>query len=372
MHQFEVGGCESVFIELSKLINNEIELVTTTPHLNQKLLQQLPDHVKIIQHKDIPVLSWLHKIKILQRKNLLYSLVSMMIIPIFLKKRNKTTNTKYINFSDTLSSLYISVKASRGKGISWLHCRPMALFKSKFLSKYIKYLQKCEKIVFICNSQRKEFLETFKWVHTSNTEVIYNPIDINKIAVKQQEEISFDKPYICMVSRLDERSKDFHTPIEAFEKLPQNLKDKYTLQIIGDGPDKGELQQFIDEKGLHEKIILQGADINPYKWMKNAELFLFSSKSEGLGMVILEAMACTVPVIATDCPVGPAEILKESEDSGLLVKVGDAEEMSEILRQTLVGEIDTDKYVNNAKKRVLDFSTSKFKQKINVLFNTDK
>ena len=171
-----------------------------------------------------------------------------------------------------------------------------------------------------------------------------------------------------MVSRLDTRSKDFKTAIRAYASLPQSFRDIYTLQIIGDGPDKELVREYIRENNMDEYIVLRGLDTNPYKWMANAALFLFSSKSEGLGLVILEALACGQMVIATDCPIGPREILNSEKECGVLVPVGDEAQMKNAIIRVLSTTFPIDKYKQNASIRLNDFSTEAFSKKIDKLF----
>jgi glycosyltransferase involved in cell wall biosynthesis len=100
---------------------------------------------------------------------------------------------------------------------------------------------------------------------------------------------------------------------------------------------------------------LKGNDVNPYRWMKNADLFIFSSRSEGFGLVLLEALYCEVPVIATDCEVGPREIL-ENGKYGKLVPVGDAREMQKAINEILESGLQNT-LLQSAKRRAISFSS---------------
>ena len=94
------------------------------------------------------------------------------------------------------------------------------------------------------------------------------------------------------------------------------------------------LEQLRDEFGLHANIDLPGFVPNPYAYMARARAFVLSSRWEGSPNVLVEAMACGIPVIATDCPSGPAEIL-DAGRFGRLVPVGDADALAESIMQTL-------------------------------------
>ena len=83
--------------------------------------------------------------------------------------------------------------------------------------------------------------------------------------------------------------------------------------------------------GLEDRVSLPGWAENPFAYMARAALFVLSSRYEGFGIVLVEAMACGCPAVSTDCPAGPAEIL---EDPGLLAPVGDPESLARtMLRQ---------------------------------------
>lgn len=369
MYQFEIGGVESVFRELCKCYNQPIKLVTITPQYNTNLIDLLPTNVEYVKHDNIPILRnllWLfnHKAKAL------YILLSLLILPIFLRLRNG--NIKIINFSDTLSSLFVTVLATKKRHrYSWVHCRPQALWGSKMPKVYVRLLSLCKSIVCICHDQKKELLSLFPILSKNNVEVIYNPIDLDTIVNMAQEPLPVlaEMPYICMVSRIDERSKDFKTPIKAYASLPKEIRDIYTLQIVGDGPDIDRVKEYIIEYQMEDYVKLRGRDINPYRWMYNADLFLFSSKSEGLGLVILEALACGQMVIATDCPIGPKEILQSDIECGILVNVGDASQMRDAIIKAINPQFPRYKYQENAVKRLRYFSHDAFKEQIDNIFN---
>ena len=88
------------------------------------------------------------------------------------------------------------------------------------------------------------------------------------------------------------------------------------------GPEREALRKLVSDLGIEDKVSLAGFQGNPYQFLSRADVFVLSSGYEGLPMVILEAMACGVPVISTDCRSGPREILQNGR-CGLLVPVGD-------------------------------------------------
>ncbi|CAN7475403.1 glycosyltransferase [Neorhizobium sp. LjRoot104] len=136
---------------------------------------------------------------------------------------------------------------------------------------------------------------------------------------------------IVSVGRLSPE-KGYATLIEAFAQLRQTRAARLT--IVGEGDERGNLEALIEAKGLSADVSLPGHDPDPLSIVSQASLFVSSSSHEGLGNALIEAMACGVPVVATDAPYGPREIL-EGGRLGRLVAVGDATALAEAMAATL-------------------------------------
>ena len=95
------------------------------------------------------------------------------------------------------------------------------------------------------------------------------------------------------------------------------------LIVLGQGPQLSVLLSQAEDLGVRQHVDFPGFVANPYPFMSSADLFVLSSRVEGLPTVLVEAMACGCPVVSTDCPFGPAEVL-EGGRLGELVPVGDA------------------------------------------------
>jgi glycosyltransferase involved in cell wall biosynthesis len=131
-------------------------------------------------------------------------------------------------------------------------------------------------------------------------------------------------PTFLGVGRLHEQ-KDFSTLIGAFARVRERRPSR--LVIFGEGPQRSALEELARELGVKKDVDLPGFTTNPYAEMRAASTFVLSSRYEGLPTVLIEAMACGCPIVSTDCPSGPAEIL-EGGKHGPLVPVGDAEALS--------------------------------------------
>ena len=122
-------------------------------------------------------------------------------------------------------------------------------------------------------------------------------------------------PVILAVGRLDAQ-KNHGLLLRAFSLLPLDLNAR--LLIVGEGPCREALTAEIRALGLESTVQLLGEDVNPFRFMARANCFVLSSNHEGLPGVLIEAMACGVPVVSTDCPTGPREPLEDGR-WGLLV-----------------------------------------------------
>lgn len=181
-------------------------------------------------------------------------------------------------------------------------------------------------------------LEQHLHMQPGEVTVIYNPVVDDSLLLRSYEPPSAPQwfrpdapPVIVSAGRL-QPPKDFATLIRAFAILRRQRPAR--LLILGEGAARPELEQLIGELGLSSDIALLGFVTNPYAYMRRASLFVLSSHWEGLPTVLIEALACGAPVVATDCPDGPAEILAHGR-YGRLVPVGDAAALAQAMHETL-------------------------------------
>ncbi|EXJ17061.1 glycosyltransferase [Imhoffiella purpurea] len=145
-------------------------------------------------------------------------------------------------------------------------------------------------------------------------------------------------PIILSAGELCSR-KDFETLLRAFALL--RAQRPCRLMILGKGAARERLLVLAEQLGIAQDFDLPGYVSNPYAYMAHADLFAFTSRWEGLGFVLIEALAVGTPVVSTDCPSGPREILGHGR-YGLLVSVGDAEGLAEAMRATLDAPLPAD------------------------------
>lgn len=138
-------------------------------------------------------------------------------------------------------------------------------------------------------------------------------------------------PVIVAVGRLTEQ-KDFGTLLRAFAIVRERRTAR--LMILGEGEDKASLQALAHDLALEEHVEMPGFVADPLVHVAKASAFVLSSAWEGFGNVLVEALACGCPVVSTDCPSGPREILKDGK-YGRLVPVGNCEAMAQAILTTL-------------------------------------
>ena len=169
---------------------------------------------------------------------------------------------------------------------------------------------------------------------------IYNPLPLAWIRQHAQAPVRHpwfaagQPPVVLSVGRL-ERAKDFATLIRAFAKVQAQREAR--LLILGEGSMRPQLEMLVRQLGLSECVALPGFDPNPFRYMARAKVFAMSSIYEGFPNVLVQALACGCPVVSTDCPSGPSEILNGGA-YGYLVPVGDVDALAASILKTLHGE----------------------------------
>lgn len=335
MHRFSTGGVERMLLNVSRqLPEYEIHLLILNNDFDG-IYHRIPAHVHTDSFETFSLIRGLRSLsqknKYLSKLCSLLLLISQMIIVKY-TSRYKADYT--VNFSDTLSTLLVA-NMCKGKKISWIHLNPSVIATSRWARIYKWLYAKCNTVVCVCEDQREIFRQQLMLAgQTDNTRVIYNTIDTAAIDLLLAENYQKNSsPYFLMVARLDTRSKDFFTVIDAFTGLKATLNIPHQMIFLGEGPDRKLIQDYIDSNAPGD-VFLAGNSINPYLWMRDAEIFIFSSKFEGFGLVLLEALYCGVPVISTNCKVGPREILSDGE-YGVLLDVGDAKGMQNAMKNLL-------------------------------------
>ena len=199
---------------------------------------------------------------------------------------------------------------------------------------------------------------------------IHNPIARAEIQDRRQDPIDHpwfapgQPPVVLGVGRLHPQ-KDFPTLLRAFARIRRARPARLVILGSGTRPERRDaLLALAAELGVSEDVDLPGFVENPFPYMSHAAVFVLSSAWEGFGNVLVEAMACGCPVVSTDCPSGPSEIL-DAGRYGPLVPVGDDEQMARATLSLLASPPDPERLLARAREFSVDVATNRY---LRVLF----
>ena len=227
-------------------------------------------------------------------------------------------------------------------------------------------------IVCICYEMKEQLITLDKNL-SSKIEVIYNNVDFEKIKKLQLEELEEDEKnllkekYIVTVSRLDMEQKDYTTLIKGYHKSREN-GFKYKLYIIGEGKDEEKILTIIKELELENDVKLLGRKNNPYIWMKNAEFYILSSFYEGLPTVLIEALLCEKPLVASNCRTGVKEIL-DNERNGILFE---KENIEDCCNKILEMYKRKEEFIKKLDKDLEKFSKYNYQKKLALILESEE
>ncbi len=229
-------------------------------------------------------------------------------------------------------------------------------------------LPRADSVVAVSNGIAAEAVEVFG-LDAQRVHTIYNPkplAEIRRMAENVPPHPWFgdgDPPVILTVLR-DSPQKDWATLIEAFCRVRR--KTDARLAILGPLPDRfrAQISASAGHLGVDGDIAFLGFDENPFRYMRRAALFVLSSRFEGMPNVLIESLACGTPVVSTDAPHGPAEIL-ENGRWGRLTPVGDVSAMAEAILASLTGDVVP---ADELRRRAEDFSAERAVTAYEALF----
>ena len=268
-------------------------------------------------------------------------------------------STKFISGSNNKNS----------KKIAWVHVdlvtwnRVDGVFKN--LDHHKNAYSKFHEVLCVSKIV-KDWVE--KKYGVKNAKVIYNPINREKILKLSNEKIDDIKPTnkfkLISVGRLSEE-KGYDRLLKVFKQLDDEGFD-LGLTIAGSGEKYNELTNYIEQNNLKDKVFLLGYRDNPYKYVKNSDLFVCSSISEGFSLVIGEAMAVGIPVISVECP-GPNEVIGFGE-YGMLVN-NDESSLCNGIKMLIDDKKLYDTYRTKAIERGRMFSIGGFIEEVEDILN---
>lgn len=336
------GGAERVMLILAnKFSENDFRIDLILAKKEGPYLSEVGPKVNIVDLKSsnvpqglFPLIKYLKK----EKPDVLISTLAHANVVAVLAKILSRTKTKIIarvtnTFSEALKNNTFFIKIILFFGVSIFY---------RF----------ADEIVAGSEGAADDLSKTIK-ISRNKIRVICNPTDVEKIR-KECEEIpnhpwlkNKTMPVILAAGRLTVE-KDYPTLFKAFSILSE--KNNFRLIILGEGKKRGELEELVEMLRLQDKINMPGFVKNPFSYMCRCDVFVLSSITEGLPNTLIEAMACGTPVVSTDCPSGPREILDNGR-FGRLVEVGNEKELSRAILETLKNPPNPTELKNRVEKK---------------------
>jgi glycosyltransferase involved in cell wall biosynthesis len=328
------GGAERVMLNLaSGMVNLGYKVDLVLVQVEGAFVDKIPDEVRVVElnkkHRStlrtiLSLPSFVRYLKQEQPKALLSGLNYANIIAVWAKLFARVPLRLSITEHNTFSS--------EKKGFP-------PLFRWVLYSLMKFSYQMADEIIAVSEGVADDLVKELGF-ERGKVRVIYNPIITPELQEKIKQPLHDDwyttknVPIILAMGRLT-RQKGFDILIRAFAELKKQRSVR--LIILGEGEDRNNLQNLCKELNVDQDVRLPGFISNPYPHLANASLFVLSSRWEGLPTVLVEALYCGIPIVATDCPSGPREILKNGL-YGQLVPVDDAESLTRAMFTTLDGE----------------------------------
>lgn len=320
------GGAERVMLTLAERFAERgcsVDLVVT--NLDGPLVDDVPSCVRLVDLKAPRIIASLPALVRYLRKEkpprMLCAMASANCVALWAKGLARVNTRVVVSEHSTLSIASASAPTWRGRFLPLL----MRLTYPN-----------ADAVVAVSSGVADDLAQTISLPRERIT-VIYNPVVSSRMLELSHEPVDHpwfvegEPPLLLSVGRLT-AAKDFATLMRAFAQV--RAKRPARLMILGEGEDRGALEQLAAELGVEYDIALPGFVKNPYSYMRNAAVFVLSSRWEGLGNVLIEALACGTPVVSTNCPSGPAEILEDGK-WGKLVEPGSPKSLAYGITETL-------------------------------------
>lgn len=380
LHQWlVVGGIERVllsYLPIFKRLNYNVSILLTynLAYKEKSLQKSLPNDInvdyifseeeskKILNLKENKKLSLIHKLRYEYNRLIINYKISSAI-----KRKIQSSNFDLIIDFSCILEPQLNKSFIANVNIPIIRWNHSQLSKHKSNDKHYKILSKYTKIITI-SKEMENILHQDIRLPKHKLETIYNPIDIEDILYKskQKPSISLDDKYFIVVSRLV-HGKGLLELIDIYNLL-RKKGVTHKLYIIGDGECKQEIYKRIIEYKLEDFCILLGEITNPYPYLSNSTLFLFTSEKEGLPTVLLESITCGIPIIAMDCPTGPKEIIGENNEYGKLIPLHDKDRFIQAVLELIERPNLYQYYIEQSNKRSLHFSSKNIENNVKESF----
>jgi glycosyltransferase involved in cell wall biosynthesis len=342
-----MGGAERVARNLCKgLVDRGYEVDLVLVEATGELLHDVPDAVSVIDLNASRVLRSFRPLReylSMYDPDILYSMMTEPNVVAVLAHRLAMTDSRLVvSEHNMLSRSSESLKDQLARAGTWA-LYPLA-----------------DDVVAVSEGVHDDLVATTR-LEPADISMIYNPVDVKSIREQATEPVDHewitdDSLDVILAGGRHESQKGFDTLLGAFSRIDE---EDVRLVLFGTGPETGSLQAQTEALGIDNRVSFPGFVENPFAYMASADVFVLSSKYEGFGLVLIEALACGCPVVSTDCESGPAEILEDGT-YGPLVPVGAASTLADAITATLEDPLESDTLRGRAEDFDIESSVAQY------------
>ncbi|MCF0202538.1 MAG: glycosyltransferase [Bacteroidaceae bacterium] len=389
------GGIESVLVEVLRMLaEDERYNLTLAVGVKMEGLEvyhdRLPKNLRLVYLVDSPLLCAPKRKRHLKQSSPLEKIADEVFLNPFRRIIQKKCLHRLVEENDIVvdfDSCHTGFLSGCTKPkVAWMHFSLQKMMEQnrRRAVRITNRLRTYDRVVLICKAMAEEADRLFPELR-GKCVAIYNALDVETLRKRAAEATAFPFPYILAVERLEESQKDIHTLLKAYSMLDTEEH----LVIIGKGRDAEVLKDYARSLGLTvsegeskeseesgeggdkahsaREVHFLGFKSNPQSWMAGARMLVHSAKFEGLPTVLIEGLLLGVPLVATDCPTGPSEILDNGK-AGILVPVGDAEAMAEAISKNLTDAALRQRLLDHARAHCVNFTKASVKKQLDVMF----
>lgn len=378
----QIGGIERVGADYARILTSaghDVTIINLRPHLTD-LEKEFPSSCHMVHFnysRKLTPEQYNKAIRMWNWGKYAYPVIATALFPlnIALKMISRIKENNHydlaIAFSGHFNDLtFVADDFVKAKHkLCWLHG---ALYSYLLLSDgFLNLYRKIKNLVVLVESGQHEVFEYNKFLHL-NIHQLYNPSFIAEKRVNNNEVRRLKEKYgkyIVMVSRIEVPPKNPYTLIDAFSLVLKKHED-LNLVFVGDGSDRTKTMEYAKKKGeeISAHIFFEGAKTNVQDYYSSAFMMVQSSEFEGLPTTIIEALYFHLPIVATDCPTGPWEILGNN-DFGLLCKVHNATDMAKQINLLIENDKLYNHYKQESSKRTQAFMPETIKSRLLYILN---
>lgn len=327
-HEFTMGGIERVHLNLAAaFLRKGLEVDIVMLKKRGEFLSQIPAAVRVVELPSAG--SWrrlrdnISDYLLHRRPTVLVASTEHLCVFALWARAGINSDSRIVVNVQTQSA------PEQARRERWKHRWFIPLFMRR-------YYRQAHAIIAVSEGVAEETAR-IAWLPRERVQVIYNPSVTDELFDRARQPpahpwLTDDGPPVVLAAGRLVDQKDFPTLLRAFAVLRRRRDAR--LLILGEGPRRAALEALVRQLGIADEVAMPGFVDNPYACMARARLFVLSSAWEGLPLVLGEALACGCPVVSTDCPSGPREVLDRGS-YGRLVPVGDGDALAGAMLEAL-------------------------------------